>query len=168
MPADVFEILASTPDKIRRESAGLTPRQLKERPAPAKWSAQLVLAHLLDVEENCWRSRAQAMVEQDNPFIVAFDQEARVAERRYDRQDARRTLARFIKRRQANLKWLRKLRPADWKRTGQHHEAGTITLENLVSEWAVHDLGHLRQILEIKRHFLLPRLGTLRMYYPSS
>ena len=96
MPTDVLEILASTPDKIRRESSGLSARQMKERPAPAKWSAQLVLAHLLDVEENCWRLRAQAMVEQDNPFIVAFDQEARVAEMRYERQDARRTLARFI------------------------------------------------------------------------
>ena len=103
MLKDLLKILSSTPEKIRREISDLSPQQIKTRPAPPKWSVQLILAHLLDVEENCWRRRAQAIVDQDHPFIVAFDQEARVAEMGYDRQDPRRTLARFIRRRQASL-----------------------------------------------------------------
>ena len=165
---DLLEILSSTPDKIRRETRVLSTKQLKERPAPQKWSVQLVLAHLLDVDENCMRPRAQAMVEQDNPTLPYFDQDARVVLMRYDRQDPRRTLARFIRQRQATLRWLRNLRPADLQRTGRHAEVGEISVENLLSEWAFHDLGHLRQILEVKRYGLFPRLGNLKAYYRLS
>jgi hypothetical protein len=108
------------------------------------------------------------MVEQERPAFAPFDQEARVGPRRYDRQDPRRTLARFMHHRQTNLKWLRKLRPVDLKRTGRHDEVGEISVENLLSEWAFHDLGHLRQILEVKRYALFPRLGNLKAYYRLS
>ena len=168
MLKDLLKILSSTPEKIRREIRDLSPKQMKTPPAPEKWSVQLILAHLLDVEENCMLPRARAMVEEERPAFAPFDQEARVGPMRYDRQDPRRTLARFMHHRQTNLKWLRKLRPVDLKRTGRHDEVGEISVENLLSEWAFHDLGHLRQILEVKRYGLFPRLGNLKAYYRLS
>jgi hypothetical protein len=44
-------------------------------------------------------------------------------------------------------------------RTGVHSELGTITLGELLNEWANHDLGHIRQIAELyrARSFILTR-----------
>jgi len=138
------------------------------RPAPDKWPIQIVLAHLDDVEELGMRSRVAAMVEQDRPVLKSFDQVARAVERSYERKDPRKTLASFSRQRRKNLRWLRGLRPADIKRRGVHEKVGEISVAELVTEWAYHDLGHLKQILEIKRAALYPRMGNMRAFYPQS
>ncbi len=166
MLRDVLEILATTPEKVRREIASMSPRGLRACPAPGKWSVQLVLAHLEDVEEVGMRQRVQAMVTSDRPTLAAFDQEARVHDMHYDRKDPRRTLASWAKQRRTNLRWLRRLRPAQFKRRGVHEKVGEISVEELVTEWAFHDLGHLKQILEIKRYALYPRMGNMQAFYP--
>ncbi len=148
MLKDVFAILASTPEKLEREISTLSLRQMNTRPAPNKWSVQEVLAHLADVEENAMRTR--------------------VVKRRYDRKNPRRSLAALKRQRQANLKWLRKLRPAQLKRKGVHEQVGEITAEEFLNEWAFHDLGHLKQFLEIKRYALYPRIGKMRKFYELS
>ncbi len=165
MLKDVFAILETTPEKIRRELAALSPRQMKARPAANKWSVQEILAHLDDVEENAMRMRVSAILEQVNPVLEPFNQEARVVERRYDRKDPRRTLAALTRKRRENLKWLRKLRPAQLKRRGVHRQVGEISVEDFLHEWAFHDLGHLKQILEVKRYALYPRMGNMRAFY---
>jgi len=165
---DVLAVLASTPEKIQRETSTLSARDLKTPPAPGKWSIQLVLAHLEDVEEVGMRSRVEAMLNQDLPRFASFDQEARVVEMRYDRKDPRRTLAAFARQRRANVKWLARLKPAQLKRRGIHERVGEITVEELLNEWAFHDLGHLKQILEIKRRAFFPRMGNMKAFYPSS
>ena len=43
-----------------------------------------------------------------------------------------------------------------------------MSAEEFVHEGAFHDLGHLRQILEVKRYALYPRIGNLRNYYKLS
>lgn len=162
---DVFAILSSTPEKLRREIAGLSSREMRRRPAPHKWSVQIILAHLDDVEQVGMRERVEAMVRQNGAALRAFDQEARAAERGYERSDPRRTLAAFTRHRRANLKWLRTLRPAQLKHRGVHESVGEITAEELMTEWAFHDLGHLKQILDVKRYALYPRIGNMRKFY---
>ncbi len=168
MLEDVFAILASTPDLLRRELASMTPAEMKARPAPNKWSVQEVLAHLNDVEEMAMRGRVRAMLESDTPVLPAFNQEARVVEMHYDRQDPRRNLQNFTRQRRANVRWLRKIKPAQLKRKGLHEQVGEITIEEFLNEWAFHDLGHLKQILEIKRYALYPRIGNLKAFYQLS
>ena len=168
MPSEVLEILSSTPEKIRREIASMSLREMKTRPAPSKWSVQEVLAHLDDVEEIGMRARVAAMVEQDNPTLLSIDQEARAKQLAYNRKDPWKSLAGLERQRRANVKWLRKLRPAQLKRKGIHEEVGEISVEELVTEWAFHDLGHLKQILEIKRYALYPRMGNMKAFYKLS
>ena len=111
------------------------------------------------------RARVAAMIEQENPTLPSFDQEARAIELKYNTIDPRRSLAGLERQRRANVKWLRKLRPAQLKRRGVHQGVGEITVEELITEWAFHDLGHLKQILEIKRYALYPRMGNMRAFY---
>ena len=168
MLKDVLAILASTPEKLRREISTISARDMKTRPAPDKWSVQEILAHLDDVEEHGMRARVAAMIERDEPALPLFDQEKRVLELEYNRKAPRKSLASFARQRQANLKWLRRLRPAQLKRKGIHQTVGEITAEELIHEWAFHDLGHLKQVLEVKRYALWPRIGNLRAFYKLS
>jgi hypothetical protein len=161
----VLEILATTPQKLRQEISTLSRREMLARPAANKWSVQEVLAHLADVEEFGMRARVAAMIEQDNPTLPPFDQEARAIDLKYDTLDPRQSLAHLERQRRANIKWLRKLRPAQLKRQGVHQSVGVISAEELITEWAFHDLGHLKQILEIKRYALFPHMGNMRAFY---
>jgi hypothetical protein len=165
MQKAVLEILATTLQKLKLEVSPLSRREILTPPAANKWSVQEVLAHLADVEEFGMRARVAAMIEQDKPTLPPFDQEARVAELKYDTIDPMESLASLTRQRRANVKWLRKLRPAQWKRRGRHQTVGEISVEELVTEWAFHDLGHLKQILEIKRYALFPRMGNMRAFY---
>jgi len=165
MLRDVFEILSSTPEKLRREIAVMSSRQIRMPPAPKKWSVQVIVAHLDDVEEVGMRARVEAIVTQERPLLKAFDQEARVIKMRYDRKNPLRSLQSFERQRKSNLRWLRKLRTPQLKRTGLHEKVGEVSVEDFLYEWAFHDLGHLKQILEIKRYALYPRMGNMRKFY---
>ena len=164
----VFAILASTPEKIRREVAAMSPREIRTKPAPGKWSVQEILAHLEDIEGPGFRGRIEAILGEDHPMLPSFDQEARAVERRYDRTDPKRTLESWVRQRRTNLEWLRTLRPRHLKRRGTHEKMGEMSAEEFVYEWAFHDLGHLKQILEVKRYALYPRIGNMRAFYRLS
>lgn len=161
----VLEILASTPAKIRKEVAAMSPQAIRKKPAPRKWSVQQILAHLDDIEGPGFRGRVEAILNADHPLLPSFDQETRAIERRYDRTNPKRTLDSWARQRRANLKWLKTLKPAQLRRRGTHQEMGEMTAGEFVYEWAFHDLGHLKQILEVKRYALYPRIGNMRKYY---
>jgi hypothetical protein len=46
-----------------------------------------------------------------------------------------------------------------------HSEKGKVTLDEVLHEWAMHDLGHIRQIAELVRARLQPGAGPLGTYY---
>jgi hypothetical protein len=164
----VIPILASTPDKLKREIASMSSQEMKRRPAANKWSVQEVLAHMDDIEEIGMRARVAALIETDDPILLPIDQEKRAEEMKYNRINPLKSLAGLARQRQANVKWLNRLRPAQQKRRGTHQEVGVISVEELVTEWALHDLGHIKQILEIKRYALYPRIGNMRAFYRLS
>lgn len=165
MLEDVFAILASTPEKLRRELRDLSPREMKKRPAPGKWSVQEILAHLVDVERVGMRDRVEAIVTQERPVLEPFDQEKRAVQMHYDRTDPRKSLASLTRQRRANVKWLRKLRLAQLRREGVHKKVGEVSALEFLYEWAFHDLGHLKQILEVKRYALYPQMGNMQKFY---
>jgi len=35
----------------------------------------------------------------------------------------------------------------------------------MIHEWAFQDLGHLKQILEVKRYALWPKMANMRQFY---
>jgi len=165
MLKDVLAILASTPDKLKQEIASMSLKEMKSRPAPDKWSVQEILAHLNDVEEIGMRARVAAMIEAINPLLPSFDQEKRAQEMKYNRKHPLKSLASLTRQRKANVDWLAGLSPTQVKRKGNHEKVGDLSVEELVTEWAFHDLGHLKQILEIKRYRLYPRIGNMRAFY---
>jgi hypothetical protein len=57
----------------------------------------------------------------------------------------------FEEQRETNVEYLRDLPPGSGNRVASHPEAGDITLAQMLHEWALHDLGHIRQIAELVR-----------------
>ncbi len=165
MLESVFAILASTPEKLQRELRDVPLQDLKRRPAPGKWSIQEILAHLADVEQVGMRGRVEAIITDDRPVLEPFDQEKRVIEMHYSRIDPKASLASLTRQRRANVKWLRKLKPAELRRVGVHQSVGEVSALNFLHEWAFHDLSHLRQILEVKRYSLFPQMGNTQKFY---
>ena len=49
------------------------------------------------------------------------------------------------------MEFLRDLPDGVGGRVAVHREAGEITLQQMLHEWALHDLGHVRQIAELVR-----------------
>jgi hypothetical protein len=161
-----LETLAQTPGILKSMLAAATQEVLSWKPSPERWSITEVLAHLLDMEVNALRLRARRIVEEKNPLLENIDQVAAAAEKNYVAQGPWETLEKFRQEREQSLAWFRQV-PADaLQRAGQHAEIGTITLENLLNQWAFHDLGHVRQVAELLRaRVYYPHTGNFHKYY---
>lgn len=55
------------------------------------------------------------------------------------------------KQRENNIEFLRNLPAGAGDRLALHEEYGEITMSQMLNEWALHDLGHIRQIAELAR-----------------
>jgi hypothetical protein len=161
-----FAILETTPSVIASVLAGATPEQLSWRPNEERWSIEMILAHLADVETHGFLSRFRALAERaDDPFLPLYDQHAFF--RTAPTFDARRDLEVFSRERTLTVNLLRSLPATVLERRGQHEELKQlISFGDLLHELAFHDLGHIRQIAEIYRSIAFyPKMGAFRDYY---
>jgi hypothetical protein len=158
--------LEATPEILRGLLASVTEEQTLWKPAPDRWSIAEVLEHMSHVEGHGFRVRAEKMVKEDNPELEVYDQEALAADGQYSDREAEDSFDHFEEQREDNVAWLTSLPARMVSRTGQHRELGTITLGQLLNEWAFHDLGHVRQIAEIVRALVYyPNMGPFQKYY---
>ena len=65
--------------------------------------------------------------------------------------DAEKDFAHFEEQRETNVELLRGLPAEAGDRKAMHREAGQITLSQMLHEWALHDVGHIRQIADLVR-----------------
>ena len=163
-PQPVLSVLKSTPGILRAVLAPITPEQMEWQPKAERWSINMVLAHLHHVEVNCFRSRFSAMVNEDSPLLPSYDQLALFhSGQKFRGLDE---LAAFERERGQTLAWLEALPPASLARHGKHQELGQITVDELLQEFAFHDLGHIRQIAELYRaKAFYPGMGGFKKYY---
>ena len=159
-----MHILSRTPRALREVLAGATHEDLEWQPEADRWSIGMVLAHLSDVEEKGFVSRFRAIAGKDNPKLAAYDQLSLFGSGA--RFEGLVELERFARLREKTLDWLKPLPASVMERTGRHEEMGPITFGELLHELAFHDLGHIRQIIELYRsHAFYPRMGGFQRYY---
>jgi hypothetical protein len=65
----------------------------------------------------------------------------------------------------ASLELLARLTPADLSRTARHSELGSVTLEQLLHEWAAHDLMHTVQAERALMQPFIAGSGPWRGYF---
>ena len=143
-----LKVQAATPKKLSRLIARAPAAKLRRRPAPGKWSAAEILAHLADAEiVTGWRLR-QILGAPGTP-LQAYDQDAWAEAGHYQKRDARKSLEVFRAVRGANLALLKSLKPVQWQQHGLHAERGVETIERITGMMAGHDLNHLAQVERI-------------------
>lgn len=162
-----MQILEQTPGTLRTLLTAATVEDLNWQPSPERWSISMVLAHLAEVELKAFRARFSAMAEEDGAFLASYDQLALFRSR--TQFDALAELESFERRRGETLAWLKSLPASVASRTGRHEELGRLTFGELLNEFAFHDLGHIRQVLELYRaHAFYPKMGVFQQYYKIS
>ncbi len=145
---DPLTVQAETPAKLERLVKGLPSSRLRERPAPDKWSAAEILAHLADAElVTAWRMR-QILGAPGTP-IQAYDQDSWAAAGHYETRDPQKSLQLIRTLREANVALLKSLSPEQWKQYGRHAERGEESIERIARMMAGHDLNHLKQLEKI-------------------
>lgn len=143
-------LLEKTPILLETLLRDLPDHLLRWNPAADRWSIAEVLGHLADLEM-VYADRTRRIVTEEAPLLQKYDPAGTVVVGDYARGSAAENLALFIKMRRSTLILLRSIPADSGEREATHSELGTITLHQMLSEWASHDLGHLRQIAELYR-----------------
>lgn len=142
---DALRVQRATAGKLKKAIHGLTPKQLKSRPAPQKWSVAEILAHLADAEVVAsWRMRF--VIGANGTVIEPFDQDVWAAAFQYGKRDARQSLEVFRVLRENNLSMLKALPTETWDYYGMHKERGKETVAHMARMFAGHDTNHLKQV----------------------
>jgi hypothetical protein len=158
--------MAATPDIFRALLTGISDTQAYWKPTPDRYSIAELVEHLSHVEAHCFRIRFDEILVADNPEVETYDQNEYYAQGAYSNRDAEESMAHWEEQREENLEFLHGLDPKVLLRTGRHTERGEFTLANLLNEWALHDLGHVRQLAELVRAQLYyPEIGPFREEY---
>lgn len=139
--AAVRAVLATTAARWQALTDTLPADLLRRVPAPGQWTATACLLHLLDTERYVFPSRVRAFLASQN--FPAFDPDTQGT--KDTGQPPADLAAEFAELRAASLRILAELDASDLTRTAQHSELGTVTLGELLHEWAAHDLNHTVQ-----------------------
>ena len=141
-------VLAHTAQAFREMILGVEASVLARPECPGKWSVTGVIAHLAD-SELVWSNRLRAVLAEDRPELVGYDQDLWSLRLGYDDRDVHKELQLFDAVRQANLALLERASDTDMQRLGIHRVRGQETVEHMVRLYAGHDLVHLAQARRI-------------------
>jgi hypothetical protein len=147
---DCLDLLEATPQILRGLMAGLSHDDVRWKPASDRFSIGEVWAHLSHSEWHCYRRRVDQFMSEERPELEP--DEASFHLELYRNADPEDAFDHFEEQRKTNIAYLRGLPASAGRRVAYHKGAATeITLQNMLHEWAMHDLGHIRQIAELVR-----------------
>ena len=157
-------MLEATPAILRGLMCEISDDDARWKPAPDRFSIAEVLAHLSHSEGHCYRMRVDLFMSVEQPRFEADDAQFHLE--RYRDSDPEEAFAHFEEQRDTNLEYLRSLPEEAGGRVALHSAAGPITLAQMLHEWALHDVGHVRQVAELVRaRKYLPGAGPLGSDY---
>ena len=152
MPDDelpCIDQLEATPGILRGLMASIDEEDAKWKPAPERFSIAEVLAHLSHSEAQCYRLRLDRFIAESLPELEPDD--AQMHLELYLNADPEHEFHHFEEQRENNVAYLRDLPAEAGERKALHKAAGEITLNQMLHEWVLHDLGHIRQLAELVR-----------------
>ena len=135
------------------------------REGEGRWNCLEVLSHLADGEITDWMPRVEVILSGGRRF-PPYDREGGFE--RYRGWSRLAIAEEFGRLRHVNLKRLEDagLGARDLDLTGEHPEFGTVTLEQLLATWVVHDLGHVAQIGRVMAKQYREVVGPWEAYLP--
>jgi hypothetical protein len=120
--------------------------------APGKWSIRQIVAHLADAEL-VGAHRLRQVIAEDNPTLIAFNQDAWTRNLDYSRRKPKQSLETFRRLRSENYELLKELPEEAFDRAANHTENGRMTLRQLLDGYAGHAESHARQLQAIREEY---------------
>jgi hypothetical protein len=130
-------------------------------PAPNEWSALECLGHLLVTEQSVFPVRVQALLA--GQPLAFFDPDAQGTKN--TSLTPEQLAAEFARLRRASLEELERITVSDLTCSAHHSELGTVTLGELLHEWAAHDLMHTVQAERALMQPFIRESGPWRSYF---
>lgn len=162
-----LEILERTPATFRALLGGLSEAWTAPNEGPETFSAFDNLGHVIHGERADWINRARIILEQGpNRRFEPFDRFAHYRES--EGKTVADLLDEFEQIRARNLEIVRgwNLTDRELALEGEHPAFGLVTLRQLLSTWAVHDLSHLAQTARVMAKQYRAEVGPWRAYLP--
>ena len=160
-----IEILSKTPQVLHSLLYGLSPDWTHTNEGEDTWSVYDVIGHLIHGEKTDWLVRTQIILSKlENKTFEPFDRFAMLNSNSAKTLDE--LLNEFSNLRKSNLSQLKSLNisETDFEKKATHPALGTVTLSQLLSCWAVHDLNHLSQISRVMAHQYKNEVGPWEAY----
>ncbi len=149
---DLLERFRRGPEVLAMVLTGVFGEEEDFVTAPGKWSIRQIIAHLADTEI-VHAHRMRQVIAEDNPTIIAFNQEAWGNHLDYARRKPKTSLESFRRLRAENYELLKDLPEPTYARTGNHTERGPLTLRGLLDIASGHVESHARQMQAIREEY---------------
>lgn len=160
-----LEILERTPNVIEALLLDLPDEWTKNNEGPETWSPFDVLGHLIHGEKTDWIPRMEIILsDHGDKTFEPFDMKAHF--KAGEGKSLAQLLDEFREFRSQNLQHLKskRLTEKDLDKKGIHPEFGEVTLREMLSTWAVHDLNHLAQISRVMAKQYESEVGPWKKY----
>jgi len=142
---EIIEALERAPSIVIPLVRQADPAVLKRRPPSGKWSIHEHACHLAEVHPLFFR-RLDLMLSEDNPVIRSYEPGRDDPADALLRIDLDEALDRFRRDRSRLVERVRRLKPEDWTRTGQHDEYNSYSVFTMFRHVALHDFFHAYRI----------------------
>ncbi len=147
---DTINMLERAPSYLEKLLIGLPESWVHQNEGGETWSAYDVVGHLIHGEKTDWIPRTRIILgDLADKTFVPFDRFAQFENSKG--KSLEELLSEFKSLRRKNLETLRSfnLSPVQLELTGIHPDFGTVTLSQLLTTWAIHDLSHTNQITRV-------------------
>jgi hypothetical protein len=162
---DAIALLTRTPAALDALLRGLPNIWVRCNEGDGTWSAFGIVGHLVFTERTDWMTRVRIVLESGE--ARPFDPLDRFAQlKASEGKSLEQLLDEFARLRKENLVSLDalNLQPEDLTRRGRHPVLGLVTLSELLSTWAAHDLTHLHQLSRVMAHQYRDAVGPWSAY----
>lgn len=136
----------------RQALQGLTKTDLQAFPVPGTWSIQQILLHLMD-SDLVASDHMKRVIAEEAPTLLGYDESAFARHLFYHELDPVMACDIFYQNRLLTGAILGRLPDAAFQRSGNHNQAGRLTLADLVRIYVQH-LDHHMRFLHEKRRLL--------------
>lgn len=131
----------------------LSTEEIVWKPKSDKWCLLEVICHLLDEESEDFRARIKHIAENPNNEMPKIAPNDWVSERNYLEQDFEEIKEKFFQERRNSIEYLNGLADADFETTFVHPHLGKVNAKMFLENWLMHDLIHIRQIVNLKANY---------------
>ena len=144
---ELIDSLRKTPVLLAGLLAGVDETRAHARPAEGEWSAVETIGHLIDAEERAI-ARIALVIQEDDPELAGYDQDALVREHDYQSRSLQSVVDQLLTLRAERIAALSALTSEQWQRTGTFMGRGATPLTAITVHMCWHDTNHLAQIAE--------------------